>query len=196
MPVHKPRTRYRVRGFVVQGPRGISMQGLIQVYTGSGKGKTTASLGLILRALGHDRQVLLVRLLKPAEPVSGELRVLEKFAGVSVISAGEGMLGAQVDLGQVRASILQALTAARKFWQENHVDLLVIDEVNNALHRGLLSMTELWTLLDGRPVAMELVMTGRNAPQELLDQADLVTTMECLRHPLQDGVPARPGIEY
>ncbi len=172
------------------------LHGLIQVYTGPGKGKTTAALGLILRALGHDRQVLLVRLLKPAEPISGELLALEKFPGIRVINAGLGVLGRNVDNDQVRHSILQALDEASRFWMNSNVDLLVIDEINNALHRDLISLQEVWNYLAARPPAMEVVLTGRNAPKELLERADLVTSMECLRHPLQNGIPARQGIEY
>jgi cob(I)alamin adenosyltransferase len=169
---------------------------MLQVYTGSGKGKTTAALGLILRALGHGRQVLLVRLLKPAEPVSGELLALERFPGIKVINAGLGVLGREVDHEQVRQSILQALDEAGRCWSADNVDLLVIDEINNALHRGLVSIQEVWNALATRPSHMEIVMTGRNAPKELLERADLVTSMDCLRHPLQQGVPARQGIEY
>ena len=172
------------------------MHGLIQVYTGPGKGKTTAALGLILRALGHGRQVLLVRLLKPVEPISGELSALEKLSGIRVINAGLGVLGRKIDNDQVRHSILQALDEASRFWSNNNVDLLVIDEINNALHRDLISMQEVWDYLAARPPAMEVVLTGRNAPKELLERADLVTSMECLRHPLQNGIPARQGIEY
>lgn len=172
------------------------MRGLIQVYTGSGKGKTTAALGLILRALGHGRHVLLVRLLKPADPISGELLALEKFSQIRLINSGLGVLGKEVDNALVRQSILQALDEARNLWLNNNVDLLVIDEINNALHRGLVSTEELWESLATRPEAMEVVLTGRNAPAALLERADLVTSMECVRHPLQQGIPARQGIEY
>lgn len=169
---------------------------MIQVYTGPGKGKTTAALGLILRALGHGQQVLLVRLLKPTEPVSGELLALERFSGIRVINAGLGVLGRDVDNELVSQSIRQALAEARRCWSIGHVDLLVIDEINNALHRGIISLQDLWNCLAARPQEMEVVMTGRNAPKELLERADLVTSMECVRHPLQQGVPARQGVEY
>lgn len=172
------------------------LRGLIQVYTGPGKGKTTAALGLIVRALGHGRQVVLVRLLKPPEPISGELLLLEKIAGIKVINAGLGVLGREVDNDRVRLSIMQAFDEASSYWINGNVDLLVLDEINNALHRGLVSLAEVWGYLARRPEHMEVVMTGRNAPQELLNRADLVTSMECLKHPLQQGTRARRGIEY
>lgn len=179
-----------------EGRTARRMKGLIQVYTGPGKGKTTAAIGLIVRALGHERRVLLVRLLKPAEPASGELVILRQLPGVRIIDAGVGVLGGTIAPAVVRESVLAALAEARAAWTEERFDLLVIDEINNALHRGLLSCKELIDLLAERPPAMEVVLTGRNAPQELLDSADLVTYMDCLRHPLQKGIAAREGIEF
>ena len=171
-------------------------RGLLQVYTGPGKGKTTAATGQIVRALGHGWQVLLVRFLKPPDPVSGEIRVLERLPGVRIIHAGIGILDGKVEPERVRQSLIQAMAAARRGWEEAPVDLLVLDEINNALHRQLLSVNELLTFLAERPEGVEVVLTGRNAPAELMAQADLVTIMACEKHPLQQGVPAREGIEY
>ena len=113
-----------------------------------------------------------------------------------MINSGLGVLGQNVDNRRVRDSILLALDEARRFCLNCNVDLLVLDEINNALHRDLIRLEELWDFLATRTPDMEVVLTGRNAPEELLEQADLVTSMECLRHPLQNGVTARQGIEY
>lgn len=174
----------------------MSEIGLIQVYTGTGKGKTTAALGLIVRALGHGQRVLLVRLLKSAECPSGELRFLAAQPGIRIIDAGLGVIHRQASAAAVRDSVVAALAEAEGVWQSEACDLLVLDEINNALHREAISLTELWALLDRRPAGMEVVLTGRNAPAALLERADLVTNMENVRHPLAQGIPARAGIDY
>jgi cob(I)alamin adenosyltransferase len=174
----------------------MSEKGLIQVYTGPGKGKTTAALGLISRALGHGHQVLLVRLLKPVEPRSGEVLFLTDQPGVRIVEAGVGVIHGRATSEEVRASLLDALSRAEQAWQDRPVDLLVLDEINNALHRKAISVEELWGFLERRPEATEVVLTGRNAPEELIARADLVTSMENLRHPLANGVTARSGIEF
>jgi cob(I)alamin adenosyltransferase len=173
-----------------------SIRGLIQVYTGPGKGKTTAALGLMMRTLGHGRQVILIRLLKPTDRPCGELQFLADHPRVRVIDAGVGILKGDAPAAVVRRSIFDALGKAQRLWQEQPADLLVIDEVNNALHHKLLNLEELWDYLVQRPTGMEVVLTGRNAPEALLERADLVTVMACHRHPMQYGVPARKGVEY
>jgi cob(I)alamin adenosyltransferase len=175
---------------------GISMaQGLVQIYTGNGKGKTTAATGLILRALGRQWRVLLVRFLKAAEPPSGEVEMLRHMAGLRIIDAGLGGIYAAADRTALCADVDRTLVAARDALQQNY-DLAVFDEFNGLFRQGFLSIEAGLQLIDSRPPGTELVLTGRHAPAELLERADLVTCMEAVKHPLTQGIAARRGIEY
>ncbi|BCR03730.1 cob(I)alamin adenosyltransferase/cobinamide ATP-dependent adenosyltransferase [Desulfuromonas versatilis] len=171
-------------------------QGLIQVYTGEGKGKTTAALGLVVRALGQGLRVLLVRLLKPVDPPSGEVLFLQQCPGIDVLTSGIGIIGRRPDPAEVAASVLATLEQAEQRLKAGGYDLVVFDEINNALHRGYLPLEWVERFLASRPAGLEVVLTGRNAPREILARADLVTRMEAVRHPLKAGIPARRGIEY
>lgn len=171
-------------------------QGLIQVYTGNGKGKTTAAVGLAVRALGQGLRVLLARFLKPTEPLSGEIAFLEGTAGLEILTSGVGIIGVRPDRETVAKSITETFRAARDKIRSGAFDLVILDEINNALHREYLPLDELLDLLEERPAGVELVLTGRNAPEAVLARADLVTRMEPVKHPLGEGIPARRGIEY
>lgn len=185
------------KGFAGQNGHGQGMQqGLIQVYTGEGKGKTTAAVGLLVRALGQGLKVLLVRFLKPTEPPSGEIAFLQNVAGVEILTSGLGIIGGQPDREAVARSVRETFAAARRRIAAGGLDLVVLDEVNNAVHRGYLPLDEVLDWLDARPAGVELVLTGRQAPAEILARAHMVTRMEKLKHPYDAGVPARRGIEY
>ncbi len=170
-------------------------QGLIQVYTGEGKGKTTAATGLAVRALGQGMRVLLVRFLKPADPQSGEITFLQSVPGIDIISSGIGIIGRRPDRQEVARSVAETFTEARARISSGY-DLVIFDEINNALHREYLPLDELLDLLDNRPAGVELVLTGRYAPQEVIERAHLVTRMEKVRHPYDQGIAARQGVEY
>jgi len=174
----------------------MTSQGLIQVYTGPGKGKSTAATGLALRALGHGHRVLLVRFLKPVTPESGEITILRQLAGIEILDAGIGGLSHAPAAELVAVSVQETFAAAFQRIAGGGIDLAIFDELNNALHRGELPLAAVLDLCATRPGGTELVFTGRHAPPELLERADLVTVMEAYRHPLQRGIPARQGIEY
>jgi len=171
-------------------------RGLVQVYTGDGKGKTTAAVGLAVRALGQGRRVLLVRFLKPAEPASGEVAFLAGTAGIEILTSGLGIIGPAPDREAVAASVAATFALARQKVAEGGFGLVILDEANNALHRGYLPLTDLLDWIENLPSGTELVLTGRNAPEAILARADLVTRMEKIKHPYDAGVPARRGIEY
>jgi cob(I)alamin adenosyltransferase len=170
--------------------------GLIQVYTGNGKGKTTAAIGLAVRALGQGLRVLLVQFLKPAAPLSGELLFLRDAAGMELLSAGLGVIDGRAAPEAVTARVGQTFARARQRLQEPCWDMVIFDEINNALQHGYLPLDEFLTFLDQRPAHLEVVCTGRHAPQMLLERADLVTHMEMIKHPLAAGIPARRGVEF
>lgn len=171
-------------------------QGLVQVYTGDGKGKTSAAVGLAVRALGQGLRVLLARFLKPAEPESGEVLLLEGLPGIEILTAGVGVIHGTVEAEAVAQSVRTTLATVRERLSSGAFDLVILDEINNAVHRGALPLAEVRALLDARPATVELVLTGRNAHPEIVARADLVTVLTAAKHPYRNGLKARRGIEY
>lgn len=171
-------------------------RGLIQVYTGNGKGKTTAALGLALRASGHGLRVLIIQFMK-GWPNYGELRAVKQLPGVELRQFGraEFVDRNNPDPADVRMAH-DALRAAAEAMERGECDILILDEINVALDFGLITLDEVLRLLDAKPPTMELVLTGRNAHPELIRRADLVTEMLDIKHPYAEGVQARRGIEY
>lgn len=170
------------------------MTGYVHVYTGDGKGKTTAALGLALRATGAGMRVFLARFLKPGE--SSEIAALERFADlVTVRSYGRhGFIRgepAPEDIEQAR----NGFTEVRAAVASGAYPLVILDEVNVAVHLGLVAAEEVLDLMDKRPGHVELVLTGRQADPRIIERADLVTEMREVKHPYHAGVPARKGID-
>lgn len=171
-------------------------QAIIQVYTGLGKGKTTAATGLIIRALGQGYKALLVRFLKPFAPPSSELQILEKLKDLDVVTAGLGGIEARNRPQELIENVVATFDQVLPMIFGGYYDLVVLDEFNVVLDKGYLPLERGLQLLDERPAGVELVLTGRNAPEEVLRRADLVTVMEARRHPFTKGLAARPGIEF
>ncbi len=173
-------------------------KGYLQIYTGSGKGKTTAALGLGLRAVGSGLKVIMFQFLKGVH--SGELDSAsllgDNFKIIRLAESGK-FFGALNDAEkkELRAKLRQELDQVREVMEQELCDLLILDEIMAAFHGGLLSVEEVCLLVDARPPGMEMVLTGRSAPQELIDRADLVTEMSCVKHYMDRGVVARRGIE-
>ena len=171
-------------------------QGLIQVYTGSGKGKTTAALGLALRAAGHDLQVYIVQFMK-GWPHYGELVSVQHLPNVTLRQFGrpEFVNRENPDPEDIRLAH-EALEHAGQIVASGDYDLVILDEVNVALDYGLVVLDDLLSLLEAKPEHVELVLTGRGAHPEIVKRADLVTEMLAIKHPYDAGVPGRKGIEY
>ena len=168
--------------------------GLVHVYTGDGKGKTTASLGLALRAAGHGLSTVIVQFIKSAE--CGEHRALERLNPlVQVLVGGNGFVIDGPDAADLGCAS-SALKAARALIAGQGCDVLVLDEINCALACGLVGLAEVLDLVATKPPEMELVLTGRDAPAEVIASADLVTEMRAVKHPFEHGQRARAGIEY
>lgn len=171
-------------------------QGLIQVYTGDGKGKTTAALGLALRAAGHGLHVYIVQFMK-GWPDYGELVALRHQPSITLVQFGRPDF---VDRAHPDPRDVQMAQAA---WQhgldvlrDGRYDVVVLDEINVALDYALLSLQQVLALLDAKPGHVELVLTGRNAHPEVIRRADLVTEMCLVKHPYDAGIAGRRGIEY
>ena len=171
----------------------MERRGLIIVHTGDGKGKTTAALGLALRACGAGMKILILQFIK-GQKLSGELKAL-KILGVEVRQLGLGFITKE-NFSEQKKSARAALDMAFKEISSGARDLIVLDEINYAVKFGLLDAEEILQLIKIRPPQLHLVFTGRNAPPELIDAADLVTEMKLIKHPFQKGIAAQPGIEF
>ena len=167
---------------------------MIQLYTGEGKGKTTASLGLALRALGHGWKVLMVQFMKKGEEY-GEMRMAGRLENLEIEQFGSGAFilskPSEGDRFLAQKGLERACSAALQDYK-----LVILDEFLGAIALGLVSLEEAEHLLESWPKEIELVLTGRNAPPKLSDMADLVSEIREIKHPYREGIPARPGIEY
>ncbi len=170
--------------------------GTVQVYTGDGKGKTTASLGLGLRAWGHGRKVLYIQFMK-GRINYGELEAAKKMDGYDIIQMGretfvskENPDPVDVKMAQDGFKLLQEKVASGEY------DMIVADELNVALDFGLVDLAPVIELIKNKPQELELVITGRNAHPEVIGLADLVSEVREVKHHYQSGVKAREGVEY
>jgi cob(I)alamin adenosyltransferase len=170
--------------------------GLIQVYTGLGKGKTTAALGLAFRAAGQGLTVYIVQFMK-GWPDYGELVSVEKLPNITLRQFGrpEFVDKDNPDPEDIRRAH-RALDHARQIIFGGQYDIVILDEINVALDFGLIGLAEVLSLLDAKPEQVELVLTGRYAHPEVVKRADLVTEMLDIKHPYTEGVMGRRGIEY
>ncbi|MBI9019261.1 MAG: cob(I)yrinic acid a,c-diamide adenosyltransferase [Phycisphaerae bacterium] len=180
----------------------ILKQGLVQVYTGDGKGKTTASLGLAWRMLGWGGKVYICQFLKPADFITGEMQTAEMFKENLVLEhldAKWNMLAGLKDKDQVNAAqsaIDEKLKHIHKLAQQGEFDLIILDELMFSLTHGLAEWPVVKSIIDDRASHVELVFTGRGPDKRLLAKADLITEMTLKRHPFEKGIIGRKGIEY
>ena len=179
-------------------------RGLIIIYTGNGKGKTSASLGAVLRALGHGWRVLVIQFFKGDWPVVfGELEMGKRLAPqLEILQLGKGFvkhMGDAKPFEEHLAAAKDALRIAKEHITSGTYDLIVLDEIVYAIDYAgvqLIGLDEILGLLDAKPPALHLILTGRGAPQALIDRADLVTEMQEIKHPWQRKIPAQLGIDY
>lgn len=169
------------------------MNGLVLVHTGDGKGKTTAAIGLAVRALGAGLKVLILQFIKGGRQ-SGELKSLAAL-GIEVRQLGLGFI-TEKNFAEQKKSARAAYETARAEILSGVWDLIVLDEINYAAKFGLLTSAEILELVKIRPQKIHLVFTGRDAPPELIAAADLVTEMKLVKHPFQRGIKAQAGIEF
>ncbi len=173
-----------------------SSRGLVQVFTGDGKGKTTAALGTVIRALGQGRRVYIVFFMKGEYPY-GERNILAQLANVEIASFGSLNFVDPANIkSEDREQARLALSAARKAVLSGDYDIVVLDEINVALAFKLIPLAEVIKLIEDRPSQVELILTGRKAAPELIKLADLVTECLKIKHPYDEGVGSRRGIEY
>ena len=177
-------------------------KGLVQIYTGDGKGKTTAAFGLALRAAGQGNKVLIYQFLKPPSLKTGERLAIDlKSAGINLESLdikwdmGKSLSDEKMVL-QTRKAIQEVLQKLEKSAAEKVYDVIILDEINFCISKKLANIDDIMRIINKRAAGVEIVMTGRGATKELIEIADVVTEMKCVKHPFDKGIQARKGIEY
>lgn len=170
-------------------------KGYTQIYTGNGKGKTTAALGLITRAVGSNFKIFLCQFLKGRD--YGELYTLKKFETVTHERYGRGVFirNKEYVTDEDKKLMREGYESLKKALLSGKYDIVIADEILGTLRYDLISIEEIKFLIENKPETTELVLTGRNAPDELIEMADLVTEMKEVKHYFQKGVMARKGIE-
>jgi cob(I)alamin adenosyltransferase len=177
-------------------------KGLVQIYTGDGKGKTTAAFGLALRAAGQNNKVLIYQFLKPPSLDIGERFALQLGAvriRIEALDMNWDMaksLEEEQTVAEVQAAIREVLEKLATTAEKRFYDVLILDEIIFCLSKNLANIEDIRRIVDKRAPGVEIVMTGRGASEELMDMADLVTEMKNIKHPFDTGQPARRGIEY
>jgi len=182
---------------------GKETDGLIQVYTGDGKGKTTAALGLALRAAGHGWHTYIGQFMKGqtygelasvkllgADPAGQPLVIIEQYGQPNFIHRADRATPKDIEMAQ------EGLLRAKTAMASGRYEIVVLDEINVALYFELIDVQDVLDVIDQKPPQVELVLTGRRVPQEILDRADYVTVMEEAKHPYARGISARKGIEF
>lgn len=171
-------------------------KGLLIVHTGKGKGKSTAAFGLVFRALGNGMKVAIVQFVK-GKWETGERKVLEKFPDqVTMTAMGDGFTWETQDRQRDIAAARAAWDRAKALIMDGEHDLVLLDELNIVLRYDYLDIAEVVEFLKAKPAMKHVVVTGRNAKDELIEIADLVTEMEMIKHPFRSGVKAQRGIEF
>jgi len=176
--------------------------GMVQVYTGPGKGKTTAAFGQALRALGHGLRVCVIQFLKGGRP-SGEIESAQRLGDDLTVAlfgmdreARGGVWWAEAFTDEDRQQAQAGYDYAAQAVASGEHDVVILDEINCAIDAGLIVPSQVLDLIDSKPEHVELILTGRGAPKALIDRADLVTEMGEIKHPFQRGIAARRGIEF
>jgi len=176
----------------------MKSKGLIQVYTGEGKGKTTVAVGLACRARGHNLRVCYICFHKdPEKWEQGEHKTLEKV-GVDVFKFAKNhpRFHKGVTDEEVRQGCLEGIEFIQKVYKQNKYDVLILDEINISLKEGFLKEKELLKILDSKPKEVELILTGRGATKAVMEKADLVSEIKKIKHHFDSGMCAKKGVEY
>lgn len=174
-------------------------KGLIVVITGYGKGKTTTALGIAVRACGHDMRVCIIQFMK-GDLYAGEWDGVKKMGcRIELISTGKGFCGIQGNpypFKEHRANAQDAIELAHQKIDSGQVDILILDEINNALHLGLVDLKQVLEIVEHKPPLMHLVLTGRDAHPEVIERADTVSEVIEIKHAYRKGIEPQPGIDY
>lgn len=173
-------------------------KGYVQVYTGDGKGKTTAAIGLGVRAVGRGLKVIMIQFLKGV--FTGELEGIKKLSPqFNIIRFAETEKFfwelSEEEKQELKEKTQKQLEKLDKYIKDEACDILILDEIMAAIHGGLVSVEQVCNIIDNKPEGMELILTGRNVPEAIAERADLITEMKAVKHYSQAGVSSREGIE-
>ena len=172
-------------------------QGLVSIFTGDGKGKTTAAIGSVIRAVGHGLRAFIIYFMKGKDYIHGENNVLSQLPNVKTASFGQsGWIDSENIKAEHREQAALALAAARNAINSGNYDTIVLDEINVAINYGLIELDDVIKLIKDKPKPVELILTGRYADPKLVQMADLVTDMLMVKHPYAQGIKARRGIDF
>ena len=173
-------------------------KGLIIVHTGNGKGKTTAAMGMALRAAGHNLKVLMIQFIKGTWPY-GELESVKRlYPDFMIMPMGKGFIrfDREGPDPEDREAVIEAWNFFREKMESREFDMIILDEINYVISYNLLDVKDLLEAIKNRPLELHLVLTGRDAHPDVIEIADLVTEMREIKHPFKDGIKAQKGIEF
>ncbi|MBN1545376.1 MAG: cob(I)yrinic acid a,c-diamide adenosyltransferase [Syntrophaceae bacterium] len=175
----------------------MKSQRRVLLFTGDGKGKTTAALGMVLRAAGHGLHTCIIQFIKN-DPTTGEKTALTHLPGVELIQVGRGFVPPEdhIDFELHRQAVKNGLAIAKDRLAKGDCDLLILDEICTACAINLITPEEVTTFVANSPPGCIIVLTGRSAPDVLIEMADTVTIMTCKKHGFQKGIEAQKGVEY
>ncbi len=177
----------------------MGQKGLVIVYTGGGKGKTSAALGLVLRAVGYNHKVCMVQFVKGSWHY-GELDSAKRLAPeFELITAGKGFVGILDDKSPLEEHVKAAndtLTISKEKIMSGKFDVVILDEINYAIQLELLKLNDVIDMIKSKPADLDLVLTGNHAAKEIIELADLVTEMKEIKHPFKSGIKAKKGIDF
>ncbi len=177
----------------------MSESGLIIVYTGKGKGKTTAALGIALRATGYDKKICMIQFIKGSwhygEMISSK-RLEPEFEMVAIGKGFVGIIDDKTPKEEHERIASEAIKISTNKIQSGNYDIVILDEINYAINLGLIKLDDVLNLIKSKPPGLDLVLTGNYAKDEIIDVADLVTEMKEIKHPFKSGIKAKKGIDF
>jgi cob(I)alamin adenosyltransferase len=171
---------------------------MLHIYYGKGKGKTSSSLGLILRACSYNKRIILLQFLKPIKVFSGEQISLKKFKNVKHVRFNQKhpIFTKDPDIKKLKQNINKCIVELKKIIQKKDFDILVCDEILNIIHKGIIKEEDIIKIFNKIKDKKEIILTGRNKPNKLLSIADYATEFRLVKHPFQKGILARRAIEF
>ena len=177
----------------------MSYDGLVIVYTGNGKGKTTAALGMALRTIGYNRKVCMIQFIKGSWHY-GEIDAIKRLnPEFELILAGKGFVGIiddDKDVDEHKKMTRYAMKISKEKILSDNYDLIILDEINYAINLELLDISDVIEIIDSKPKRLTIVLTGNYAKEKIIDIADLVTEMKEIKHPFKSGIKAKKGIDF